>query len=121
MPSIENVHLVYRPELKGRRRPTHALTTNDVSQPAEEELTDNVADRSGDLDTEILVRREGTGPVLIDITQHGGGDVDCENIVAAVYQRGCGRADRAGEDSRIGEETDTSDETHFEVEPARSS
>lgn len=43
-------------------------------------MTEECADRSGDLDTKILVDVEGsTGAV--EVSQHGGGDADGENVV----------------------------------------
>ena len=41
-------------------RPTHPFTTNDISQPTEQELSDQGADRGGDFDTEILIGGELT-------------------------------------------------------------
>ena len=43
---------------RSESRLTHALATDDVSQPAEEELADECADGRGDLDAEILVRAQ---------------------------------------------------------------
>jgi len=68
----------------------HPLSTDDISQPTEQELTNQSADRGGDFDAKILMGGEFT-TFAIDITQHGGGDVDSENIVG------------------IGEETNTGD------------
>ena len=60
---------------------THALTTDDICQPTEEQLTDKCTDGSSNLDTEILVSSELL-VVAVDIAEHGRGNVDGENVVA---------------------------------------
>lgn len=59
---------------------THPLTTEDIREPTEESLTDEVTNRGGDLDTKVLVGAE-LSALAIDIAQHHGGDVDGENVV----------------------------------------
>ena len=39
---------------------THPLTTNDISQPAKQELSNQGADGSGDFDAKILIGGEFT-------------------------------------------------------------
>lgn len=64
-------------------RRTHALTADDICEPTEEQLADDVTDGGGDLDTEILVGAELLG-LVVDVAQHGGGDVDGKNIIAGL-------------------------------------
>lgn len=60
---------------------THALTTDDIREPSEEQLTDEVTDGSSYLDTKILVRAQS--PVrVVDVAKHRRGDVDGKDIVA---------------------------------------
>ena len=60
---------------------THALATDNICEPTEEQLTDEGTARGSNLDTEILVGVE-LAAGTINITQHGGGQVDGEDIIA---------------------------------------
>lgn len=83
IPSIEFERISYAAErAEQEARLTHPLTTEEICQPAEQELTDESADWGCDFDAEILMRVQflvGT----VDIAQHRRGDVDGEDIVAA--------------------------------------
>ena len=59
----------------------HALATEDVCEPSEEQLTDKSTDGRGDLDAEILVGAQFL-VLAVDIAQHRRGDVDGEDVVA---------------------------------------
>ena len=80
---------------------THPLTSENICEPTKEKLSDNVTDRRGNLDTEILVRSERRCAVVIDNTEHRCDDGNRENVVG------------------IGEETDTGNQTDLHVEPAK--
>ena len=59
---------------------THALATNDICQPTEEELPNEGTNGGGDLETKILIRSSlltGT----IDIADHDRGDVNGEDVI----------------------------------------
>ena len=45
---------------RGIKKLTHPLTTNNISQPTEQELTNEGADGSGDFNAKILIGREFT-------------------------------------------------------------
>lgn len=60
---------------------THALTTDDIRKPTEDQLTEKSTDGSRDLDTKILVGVQGLA-FAIDVAQHGRGNVDGENIIS---------------------------------------
>jgi len=53
----------------------HLLTTDDISQPTKQELTDEGTDGGGDFDAKILVGVE-LSTRAVDISQHDRGDVD---------------------------------------------
>ena len=55
----------------------------------------------------------------VDITQHGGGDVDCEDIIAIGIGMIREREKNSGsrDHLRIGEETNTGDQTNTDMEP----
>lgn len=76
----------------------HALASQTISKGAESDLTEEGSNGGSDLDTKIQIRGEST--TVVDHAQHGGDEVDSEKIVG------------------IGEETDTSDQTGADVEPA---
>ena len=61
----------------------HALATDDVREPTEEQLTDEGTDGGGDFDAEVLVDVE-LAVFVVDVAQHRRGDVDREDVVAAV-------------------------------------
>ena len=61
---------------------THALTPNDVSEPAEQELPNKGTDWGGDLDAKILVGVQGMA-FTINKAQHLRGDVDGEEIISS--------------------------------------
>ena len=68
------------------------------------------------LATDDKGREKLTG--AIDITQHGGGDVDGEDVIAIAWVRGNARyRNRSHDHVRIGEETNTSDQADPYVEP----
>lgn len=77
----------------------HALASQAIGKGTESDLTDEGSNRGSDLDTKIQIRGEGT--TVVDHAQHGGDEVDSEQIVG------------------IGEETDTGDQTGADVEPAK--
>ena len=85
----------------------HLLAANDVGQPAETELTEDSATRGSNLDGGIGIGRYHAGVLLgflpVDHAQHGGHQVDGENVVG------------------ISEETDTSDDNGTDVVPAEGS
>ena len=59
---------------------THALATDDVCQPTEEELSNEGTNGGGNLETEILIRScllTGT----VDIADHDRGDVNGKDII----------------------------------------
>lgn len=60
---------------------THLLTTQEICEPAKEELTDKGTDRGRDLDAEILMRVQLL-TYAVYIAQHCGGNVDGEDIIA---------------------------------------
>lgn len=60
---------------------THALATNDVCQPTEEELANERTNRCRDLETKVLICC-GLLTGAIDIADHDGGDVNGEDVVA---------------------------------------
>ena len=60
---------------------THALTTDDICQPTEEELTHESTDGGCDLDTEILVGGQ-LASRTVNVAKHGRRDVDREDVVA---------------------------------------
>ena len=66
----------------GERR-THALATDDISEPTEEELSNERANGCGNLDTEILIR-SGLLTGTINIADHDGGDVNRKDVVTKV-------------------------------------
>jgi hypothetical protein len=76
----------------------HALATNMVGEPTEENLTDESTDRGRDLETEVLVGRVGA-TLVVDVADHGCDDGDREDVVG------------------IGEEADTGDNAGLGVEP----
>lgn len=77
----------------------HALASQAIGKGTESDLTEEGSDRGSDLDTKIQIRGEST--IVVDHAQHGGDEVDGEQIVG------------------IGEETDTGDQTGADVEPAK--
>lgn len=71
------------------RERTHALTTNDIGEPTEDELTEDITDRSSNLDTEILVAvvgsdRGGGCTVSVHHAEHGCGDGNGEDVVGCI-------------------------------------
>ncbi len=62
-------------------KPTHALTTDNICEPTEEQLADKVANGSCDLDTEVLVCAE-LAMGVVDVAQHRRSNVDSEDVVA---------------------------------------
>ena len=48
-------------------RLTHPLTTNDISEPTEEKLSDQGTNGSRDLDTKVLVSSEGLRARVISV------------------------------------------------------
>lgn len=75
----------------------HPLSADPVTQPSERQLSEESTDRVSDLDTEILVGGVGA-TCVVNVTDHGGGDGNGEDIVG------------------IGEETDTGNDTGLGVE-----
>lgn len=65
---------------KGER--THLLPSKNIGEPAEEELTAQGANRRCDLESKILLLVELLLGA-VDITNHDGGDVDGEDVVAS--------------------------------------
>lgn len=60
----------------------HLLAAVDVREVAEDELAEEGADGGGDLESEILVRGEGTaGGLLVDHSDHRRRNVDGEDVV----------------------------------------
>lgn len=104
-------------EVTGGRR-THLLPSKNVGQPAEEELTDEGANRRRDLESKVLLLVELL-LVAVDIANHDGGDVDGEDVVANYGGRlikCCVRGMII--DARIGEEANASDDADLCMEPA---
>ena len=66
---------------------THALATDDIREPTEEQLTDEVTDGRRDLDTEVLVRAEFLA-FTVDVAEHRRGDVDGEDVISMSGVRG---------------------------------
>lgn len=60
---------------------THALATDDICQPTEEELPNEGTDGGGDLETKILIRG-GLLTGTIDIADHDGSNVNGEDVIA---------------------------------------
>jgi hypothetical protein len=98
-PSSSEVRTNYT-QFDGKGRPTHALTTDDIGEPTEEQLTDESANRGRDLDTQVLVFVELL-VVAIDVAQHNRSNVDSKDVVG------------------IGEETDTSNKADLHMEPSK--
>lgn len=64
---------------RGIRDPlrTHALTTNEIRKPSEEQLTDESADRRSNFDTEVLVGGQSSSMrFVVDVAQHRRSDVN---------------------------------------------
>jgi len=59
---------------------THALATDDICQPTEEELSNEGTNGGGDLETKILIR-SGLLTGAVDIADHDGGDVNGKDII----------------------------------------
>ncbi len=82
----------------------HAFATDEVGQPAKADLADDGTARSGDLDGGIGGGRDGAGLALgampVHDAQHGGDEVDGEDVV------------------RIGEEADAGDDDRADMVPA---
>lgn len=56
---------------------THALTTNEIREPSEEQLTDEGTDWRSNFDTEVLVGGQSSSMrFVIDVAQHCRSDVD---------------------------------------------
>lgn len=83
----------------------HLLATVDISEVSEAELSKESSDGGGDLESEILVgseRREaGSRHGAVDVSDHGGGEVNGEDIVGIGVESNTG--DQAGLDNREGE------------------
>jgi hypothetical protein len=58
----------------------HALATNLVGKPTEENLTEESADRGSDLETEVLVGCVGA-TLVVDVADHSCDDGDREDVV----------------------------------------
>lgn len=59
---------------------THALATNDICQPTEEELSNERTNGCSDLDTKVLIWSKllvGT----VDIANHDRGDINGEDVI----------------------------------------
>jgi hypothetical protein len=96
----------------------HPLTADNISQPTEEELSNQSANGGSDLDSEILIGVEFAA-CTIDITQHGRGDVDGEDVVAVGTVRGSARyRSRSHDHIRVCEKADTGNQADPYVEPS---
>ena len=84
----------------------HAFTTDNISEVTKAQLTDDSSTRSSNLNSRVGIRWDralGWGSLPVNYTQHGGDQVDGEDIVG------------------IREETNTSDHTGADVVPSERS
>lgn len=65
-----------------RNGPTHFLSSQDVCQPAEEQLANYGTNGCGDLYTEILLFVQSQRGASIDVAQHDGRNADRKDVIA---------------------------------------
>ena len=86
------------PNSLGKEPYLRSALTKLMNHRKDSQLTTEGSDRSGNLDAQILVGGQRTS-LAVDITKHNRSDVDGKNVI------------------RIGQETNTSDDTCASVEP----